>query len=351
MTYSLYQLGMSSALSAEESAELAARVASLAGSGLPLEAGLLALADELPGRQRVLRNLSARMSRGESFEQASQAADARLPATLRALVAAGIRSGRLPQVLEEYVSLARRQQTYRQRASLVLLYPALLMCMMAVLSVYGRFALSDLYAIFSDFHTKLPDFTVLVFRFLPYNMWVMIDLAAVTCLAATMPMLPGKVWPFSAIVEYLPIVGAMVRYRRLAAACELLAMLLENEVPAPAALELAAAASESAPLAAGLSATAESVRQGAPLHQALAMWELPARLARLVEWGQQSADLPGVFRAAADSYESQLQTQRQILEAVVGPLFFLFMLFAVGVVVVAFMLPLLSMMLLLRGFM
>jgi hypothetical protein len=58
---------------------------------------------------------------------------------LRGLIAAGLRSGRLPQVLDEYATLVRRQQTYRRQASLVLIYPAILSCIMAGLMLYFQY--------------------------------------------------------------------------------------------------------------------------------------------------------------------------------------------------------------------
>ena len=59
-------------LSAEETAELAARVAELTKAGLPLGEGLRALADELPGRRlrRVLRTLADRLDAGMDLAEA-----------------------------------------------------------------------------------------------------------------------------------------------------------------------------------------------------------------------------------------------------------------------------------------
>ena len=107
-------------LSAEGSAELAARVAALAQAGLPLEGGLRALADEV-GRPRlalVLRNLATRLDAGESLEAAMAAQGSRLPPHLRGLIVAGVRSGRLPKVLDEFAALSRSRQDLRRRRGL-----------------------------------------------------------------------------------------------------------------------------------------------------------------------------------------------------------------------------------------
>ena len=70
----------------------------------------------------MLRNLAARLERGEKLETAIAAQGSRLPAHLRGLIVAGVRSGRLPIVLDQFAALARRQQDLRRR---VLLAPCL----------------------------------------------------------------------------------------------------------------------------------------------------------------------------------------------------------------------------------
>ena len=59
-------------LSAEETAELAARVSELTKAGLPLGEGLRALADEVPRRRlrRVLRTLADRLDAGMDLAEA-----------------------------------------------------------------------------------------------------------------------------------------------------------------------------------------------------------------------------------------------------------------------------------------
>ena len=103
-----------------------------------MEGGLYALADEVarPRLARVLRNLAARLERGEKLETAIAAQGSRLPAHLRGLIVAGVRSGRLPIVLDQFAALARRQQDLRRRVLLALAYPALLLGIMAALMVF-----------------------------------------------------------------------------------------------------------------------------------------------------------------------------------------------------------------------
>ena len=120
-----------------------------------------------PRLARVLRNLAARLERGEKLETAIAAQGSRLPAHLRGLIVAGVRSGRLPIVLDQFAALARRQQDLRRRVLLALAYPALLLGIMAALMVFCHLLVTKQFSqIFRDFNTKLPDITMFYFQLL-----------------------------------------------------------------------------------------------------------------------------------------------------------------------------------------
>ena len=82
-------------------------------------------------------------NRGEKLETAIAAQGSRLPADLRGLIVAGVRSGRLPIVLDQFAALARRQQDLRRRVLLILAYPALLLGIMAALMVFCHLLLAE----------------------------------------------------------------------------------------------------------------------------------------------------------------------------------------------------------------
>jgi hypothetical protein len=138
------------------------------------------MADELPGRRlpRMLRHLASRLSMGESFESAIQQPGSRLPAHLRGLIAAGVRTGRLATVLAEFAAVARRQRELRRKAALSLAYPAILLAIVSVLLFLTTTFLADSFrSVFRDFGAKLPLFTEAWFaasRFVP---WIVLALA------------------------------------------------------------------------------------------------------------------------------------------------------------------------------
>ncbi len=116
-------------LSEREAAELVGRVADLSKAGLPLAPGLRAAAAELPDSRlaAALKRLAASLDHGQTLDQAMAAEGRALPAHFQALVAAGIRSGKLGQTLEEFVEFRQTTSDIRSSVWVALVYPAVVL--------------------------------------------------------------------------------------------------------------------------------------------------------------------------------------------------------------------------------
>jgi general secretion pathway protein F len=344
VTFPLYRAELPANLSAEESAELAAHLAALAHSGLPLEGGLYALADEVarPRLARVLGNLAAQLERGEKLETAIAAQGSRLPAHLRGLIVAGVRSGRLPIVLDQFAALVRRQQDLRRRVILALAYPALLLGFMALLMVGCHLFIQQFAQIFRDFGTKLPAITDLFIRFSGLVAWIVLGLTIAAVLVPVAAMfLPLGAW-LGRVALRIPIMGPIVRYDRHAQFSRLMAVLLEAEVPLPEALHLTSLGLQGTALARQCRSAAAAVEGGTPLDQALAAACFLDSLTVMVGWGQQKACLAEAFRAAAEAFESRTSSQTTLLNLVVLPVIYMIIVTFVGFVMLALLLPFIS---------
>src|SRR5262245_32384979 len=93
--------GPGGGLRGDEALELSAQLSGLARAGLPLATSLAALAEELPrGRlRRAMAALAQGLEAGRPLQEAIDDQKGRIPPHLRGLVAAGMRSGRLGDVL------------------------------------------------------------------------------------------------------------------------------------------------------------------------------------------------------------------------------------------------------------
>ncbi len=107
----------------------------LTRAGVPLERGLLDLGADVRGRLSQLATaLGERMSRGESLSEAMAAAGQGIPRVYRAVVEAGVRSGKLSVALEALATYARGYVEARRSVGMAMWYP-----LMVFLLAYSLF--------------------------------------------------------------------------------------------------------------------------------------------------------------------------------------------------------------------
>ena len=219
--------------------------------GVPLERGLAALSQDMPADQGAIAADLARSSEaGQSVEQWLQNNSDRLPAVYRAMVVAGLRSGRLSAAMEGFVATARRAADLRRTVGMALLYPLLVLVLVSLLAsaILGRLAthyrnLERLEALHKDapIHRLIP-----VLEFVGHWAWVV---APVALLLALVWWLQTRWAPtlqpsrFVRWMAWLPGARRMLRSSFTATFTDLLALLLQQRVPLDESLRLAAEAS------------------------------------------------------------------------------------------------------------
>ena len=256
---------------------------------------------------------------------------------------AGVRSGRLPIVLDEFAALFRRQQDLRHRMLLAFSYPVVLLGVMAALMLLFHLLLTEQFAqIFRDFGIRLPDVTYFYLQFGGVIAWTMVGL---TIAAVVLPLLamilPLANW-FGRAVLLIPVLGPIIRFNRYAQFSQLIALLLESNVPLPDALRLTSNALQGTAVHGQCRTAATAVEQGMPLDQALALARLPDSLTVLVAWGQQKNCLAESFRAAAETFEARTNSQNALLNMIVLPLIYLSIITFIGFTALAMMMPLIA---------
>jgi general secretion pathway protein F len=333
-------------LSTEEAVELARGLAEMTKAGLPLAGGLRAMARDLPrGRlPEVLRQMSSQLEAGATLDQVIQAQGRRFPAHVRGLVLAGLRSGRLAEVLEEFVDAERAQIELRWRIWLSLAYPIVLLSIIAILLVFLQVVIMPTFVgVFQDFEVSLPAITKLFLQTAGPVTWVLGGALVLVAAAAFLVAAMRRVAWVPPLLYRVPLIGPLWRFGRLAQFSRLMGVLLEQAVPLPEALRLTAAGLRDAYLAEGCRQAADGVESGRPLAECLASQpKFPPSMIPLVDWGQRARAMADSFRASAEMFEGRVQTQGIFLETVLVPLMFLVIALFIGFFIVAMFLPLIS---------
>lgn len=224
-------------------------IAALIRAGVPLEIGLRGFSESVTGRVAALSGqLADRLNAGESLSEALNAETSGLPAVYRAVIEAGQRTGRLPDALGSVARHARTLQDVRRQVSLALIYPGLLLITAYYLfwAFVGRL-IPLMIATTGDHGGKISSGMAVV-----QTIADAVDSAghippAILGLLLLWWLFAGRIIsPGSGLIgiglRWVPGMGKTLQQFRLATFCELSAVLLEQEVPLPRSLRLAAAA-------------------------------------------------------------------------------------------------------------
>jgi type II secretory pathway component PulF len=338
-------------LTGAESAELSGQLANLTSAGLPLGSSLAALADEMPnGRlRRAMKELARMLESGVTLSEAVEGQKRRIPAHLRGLVLAGLRAGRLGDVLGEFSGYLNVGADLKRRLWLNLAYPVLSMAIAATLFAFVSVLLVPQFeGIFRDFGIPLPGATIAVLEIasgvraiLPTLALLMVGLFLLWG-AGPILLPPGTMRSLAARV---PIVGRVWRWTSLAEFCHLLGLLVENRLPLSESLRLTGEGVVDSDVTVTCQKMARDVESGRDLAQAMSRcWLFPAELPRLVSWSEQQGSLPEVLHMAGEMFAARASAHSTFAGALIGVLAVLLILWGMFTVVAGLMLPLIILM-------
>lgn len=333
-------------LSEQDAAELAAQLALLAERGLPLPAGLKAVGEEQssPKLRRALRELADQLASGKSLVEALDQVGPLVPPSFRALLVAGIRSGRFVEVVEEYLHHRHRLADLHRRMRNLLTYPVLLVIVcMGALVVMEKLVISQFRVIFDDFQAALPPLTEGVLMISSGVAYFIVG-AAIALFVMWILLLLGARSAFRRRLAYrLPLVGRLWRFTVLAQFSRLAGLLVRHGVPLPDTLHLAAAATGDPELRRSIGQVVNSVLAGKPLGARLAAdRSLPAGLAQVIAWGEDRDALGESLLLAGEMYEARAVGQLTFAAMIAPPLGLTITLFFFGLIVVALMMPMIG---------
>jgi type II secretory pathway component PulF len=344
------------ALSSEEVARLSGQIALLARTGLPLSTGLTALGEELPagGLRAAIENLAVAIEAGQPLEQAIKSQGDHIPPHIQGLVIAGVRSGRLGDLLGRYASYSSVRHELHRKLWLSLAYP--LLSMVAALALFlfvCVFLVRQFEMIFRDFGVPLPTLTIVILRIaaVANQIWPVVLIIAVALLIGWLGsrlFLNEKTR--GQLAAHIPLIGRIWRCTALSEFFHLLALLLESEMKLPEALDLAGRATPDADVETAAARMATEIRDGAELAVALRTQRLiPSGVPPLVEWGQKAGDLPSILHAIAEMFEAKAPSLVTFAGTVFGVLALLAVLWGVFLVVCGLILPMINLISVLSG--
>lgn len=315
-------------MKAEDLIALNDEIAGMARAGLPLDQGLAAIAKEMGrGRLRSVTTAIANDLRsGHTLPQALERRKGQLPAFYSGLVAAGVRTGRVGDVLATLTTYARTVASLRMMLIDAFFYPCVVLAFGLALFLFLSFVLlPQMEQIYTSFGFRLPWLTeaFMVLGRRPKE-YVGIPLAAVVLLVILAKVLirftrGGRIL-WAHLVYAVPVIGTLIRAARLAAFTELLAILVDHQTPLPEAFRLAGEASSDPVMASEATQIEQDLTHGKPLGQVLRGRGLvPEWVSWMTGLGERRGTLAESLYHVATMYRRQVEMRASLLKSVLPP--------------------------------
>ena len=327
------------------------QLATLVASSVPLYEAMGSLHEQQESGilKQVLARVSARIAEGASLSRAFAAEPKVFGESYVSMVAAGEASGALDAVLERLADFLEEQEQVRSRVTSALAYPILMMLVGGgVMLFLLTMVIPKIVVIFEDSKAALPLITIALIKlshFLRGWWWIQAGLAIASAPLYRKAMLRDDLrLKRDALLLKLPLAGGMLQRLILSRFARVLGLLLSSGVPIIRALEITSEVLVNRVYRSFLQEVMEEVAQGGSLSGSLRKSPLfPPLLVHLAGVGEKGGALEAMLLKAGIAYEREFNSRLTRLMGLMEPLLVLAMGVAVGIVVMAVLLPIFEM--------
>lgn len=327
------------------------QLATLIGSSLPIEAALAAVAEQAEKQhvKGLIMAIRSKVLEGHSLAVSLSDHSSSFNALYRATVAAGEQSGFLDKVLENLADYEERQFSATRNVEMAMVYPAVLLTM-AVLIISGLmvYIVPDMVNVIVDTGQELPWFTTVLIGItdLMANYWWLMIIAvalSVLCIRWLLAQ-PRMRLRWDRMKFDMPLIQRITRSANAARYTNTLSILTRSGVPLVEAMHIASGVVSNQWLQRALTEATQRVSEGISLHISLGkVGQMPPMLLHMVAAGEQSGTLDAMLGRVADFQQSEVERVVSALVKLFEPLMLLLMGGVVLFIVMAILLPMLSM--------
>jgi general secretion pathway protein F len=327
------------------------QLATLVQSGMPLDQSLAAVAEQADdaAAAKLAERLRSHVQAGESLA----AAMSRYPRTFsplyRGLIGAGAETGRLPEVLARLAEYLDARLALRQKFVVALIYPALVTIVaIGVIAVLVTYVVPQVVSVYQQSRQTLPLLTrgligVSAFFRATGAFWLAAVVVMVAALLAALRSEAARA-RIHAVLLRTPGVGRLASSLDTARYASTLAILVGSGAPLLRSLDAASDVVRMIPLARAARAASSLVREGVSLSRALKEQKaFPPVLVHLIANGEQSGALAPMLERAARELEREAERRLAWIAALIQPTLIVAMGAIVLVLVLAVMLPIVTM--------
>ena len=327
-------------------------LSSLLAAGVPLSRALVILGKEakVPVVAAKWKEVHDYVVDGMSLADAMTKSPETFPRIYTAMVEAGEVGGFLDVVLAQIAEFQSREKELKSKVLAAMIYPCILFCMAGVLmGALLVFFVPMLQKVFATLHGNLPLITIAVIgtsNFLrSYGLFILVGLVIIVLLLRTwFASEKGKrVW--EGFILRMPLIGPLVAQFAMARFCRMLGTLLGAGVPLVQSLNVARRSIGNQILVDAVGKSIEQVQQGGRLGQSLGDCKtlFSGSALEMISVAEESGKLDVELVRLAVVTEGDLNRNLQAAVSFAEPVLLFLIASVIGVIVIAMLLPVLSM--------
>jgi type IV pilus assembly protein PilC len=292
----------------------------------------------------LLENVRDRVKSGELLSDAF-AAQGVFPKIYTTTLLAGERSGNMEEVLSRYIAFQRMALTFKKKLAVSLVYPTLLVSVVAVMMVFLiTYVVPQFAKLFESLNAKLPAVTLLMLAIgthaQAYAPYLLIALTATVFTLWQWKSTDRGAVRIDGVILAFPMLGEIWLKYQVASFSRTLSTLLTGGLPLVPALETAGGSMSSRKILNGISEATVLVREGQTLARSLEEQKLfPPLSVEMIEVGESTGALPAMLNSVAEFYEEDVQTALAAAMALIEPVILIFMAVVVGGILISLYLP------------
>jgi general secretion pathway protein F len=338
-------------MSPDQVLQFTQQLSTLLGAGQPLDRALQILLDlpESEPARRLIERIRDAVRGGAPLSTALEQQHGVFSRLYINMVRAGEIGGSMHETLKRLGEYLERSKSLKSSVINALIYPAILVAMVigSLILLLG-YVVPQFMPLFEDMGADLPLLTTIVLKVgdLLNAAWWAIVLAIVGALWLLRRQLrePQRRLAFDGWLLRRGRVGDLVAKLETARLARTLGTLVHNGVPLLAALTIARNVMGNSAMAEAVDETAKDVKTGNGLAPSLAKSKLFPRLAlQMVQVGEESGELDGMLLKVADIFDLEVRNTLDRLLAALVPLLTILMAGVIALIVLAILLPILSM--------
>lgn len=285
-------------------------IISLIQAGIPLELGLSEMGNELPGRMgKISSQLAEKMEQGSSLSEAMQSEGSQFPKVYRVIVEAGIKSGNLTAALEQMSNYAWELFHLRRQIGMAMVYPLIVFSLAYALFLVFLFEMlsrfNHAYEVFrlgesQPLHfLNLMESTIIYWGPIPPLLLFLFVILWMRTGSSQLLNFKGT----SRLVGWIPGIQKIASYYRYGNFSELMALLIQQNIPFAESIVLAAEATGDNQMVHSANLMAQQHLSSQPVSENSAkIFGWPPLLTWLLTTKNQQGELSLALKNAADMY-------------------------------------------------